>query len=113
MSGAVFVAYSRPAADEREREFNRWYDDVHIPQILRRVPGIAAAERYRLSPAQLPDPGGKSPRTYLTIYRLDGDSDAGEVLQRLETALRNGTLELSDALDVSCYPPVLYVWEPT
>lgn len=34
-----------------EREFNEWYDNVHIGDLLR-IPGIVAARRSRLSDAQ-------------------------------------------------------------
>ncbi|MFV9428990.1 hypothetical protein ACNJ7K_10645 [Rhodococcus aetherivorans] len=32
-------------------EFERWYDEVHIPEILERYPEVASVVRYRLSPS--------------------------------------------------------------
>ena len=31
-------------------DFHRWYDQVHIPEILERYPEISSVVRYRLNP---------------------------------------------------------------
>jgi hypothetical protein len=49
-------------APEVEAEFNRWYDEEHLPQ-LALVPGVAGARRYRRSFGDLPH--------YLAIYELN------------------------------------------
>jgi heme-degrading monooxygenase HmoA len=49
---------------ELEPEFNRWYDEEHIPELLR-IPGMLSARRLRT-------PG--EPRTYLALYEM---TDAG------------------------------------
>jgi hypothetical protein len=36
-----------------EDEYNRWYDDIHIPDLLR-IPGIVGASRSRLADVQMP-----------------------------------------------------------
>src|SRR5579862_3561067 len=51
----------------REAEFNRWYDDVHVKDLVA-VPGIGAARRYRVVAAKDLPP---SPYDYLTVYRTD------------------------------------------
>lgn len=43
-------------------EFRRWYDEVHLPRILR-VPGFAWASRY--------ETGGPDPH-FITTYAIDG-----------------------------------------
>jgi hypothetical protein len=48
-----------------EAEFNRIYDDEHVPTILA-VPGVKCCRRYRLSRSTLPD----MPR-YLALYEVD------------------------------------------
>lgn len=113
MSQATFFAYSNPVTPDREAEFNRWYDEVHLPQILQRVPGIVAARRYRISDTQL-ESGATPPRVYLTVYEAEAHSPdtIPDILNRLTRALGDGTLDLSDALDLSKLPPVLHVYEP-
>jgi hypothetical protein len=53
----VTLAEGAPAAD-----FDRWYDDVHVPALLG-VPGFRSATRYRRLDA---------PRRYLAEYEIDG-----------------------------------------
>jgi hypothetical protein len=48
-----------------DAEFNRIYDEDHIPKILK-VPGIRGCRRYRLDNSTIPD----MPR-YLAIYECD------------------------------------------
>jgi hypothetical protein len=61
---ALFVVAMNVAA-AAEEEFNDWYNLEHIP-LLSRVPGVAAARRFRA--------GSGSPR-YVAIYHLS-DPDA-------------------------------------
>ena len=112
MSRATFFAYSNPISSAREVEFNQWYDEVHLPQILERVPGVVAARRFRLSDTQL-EPVTLPSRSYLTVYEADpGPAETiVDVLSRLMRCLGDGTLDLSDALDLSDFPPILHVYE--
>jgi hypothetical protein len=45
MATALFVVKATITAD-RESEFNRWYDDEHVPDVLR-FNGAVSARRYR------------------------------------------------------------------
>ena len=45
MATALFVVKATIDPD-REEEFNRWYDDEHVPDLLR-YPGAVSARRYR------------------------------------------------------------------
>ena len=51
-------------APEREDEFNRWYDEEHIPE-KRSSPGFWSARRYKHS---------SEPHRYLAVYEVD-DAD--------------------------------------
>src|SRR5688500_3495020 len=46
-----------------EDEFNRWYHDQHIPDVLERFPQITRVRRYRATDAQEP--------RYLVVYEYD------------------------------------------
>ena len=48
-----------------EAEFNRIYDEDHVPTILK-VPGVRSCTRYRLEHSTVP-----GMQQYLTIYELD------------------------------------------
>lgn len=87
-TGAMLV-FASPADATRDAEFNEWYDSVHIPEILAKVPGVVAARRYRLNPSS-----PSAPAPYVTIYDLD--RPAAEVLANFGAA--RGELTLSDSL---------------
>lgn len=59
---ALFVACG-DVPTEHEAEFNRWYDEEHIP-LLSAVPGVLSARRFF-------DPNG-TPR-YAALYELEND----------------------------------------
>jgi hypothetical protein len=40
----VVLSNARPGTDA---EFNRWYDEVHVPDILSKIGGFVSAHRYR------------------------------------------------------------------
>ncbi|HEY7294404.1 MAG TPA: hypothetical protein VH916_05145 [Dehalococcoidia bacterium] len=62
----VKTACSDPA---REDEFNRWYDDVHVPDVTS-VPGVIRAQRYKLDG----QPSKTEPEAqYLAVYEFDTD----------------------------------------
>jgi hypothetical protein len=69
MSRSVLLVFTN-ATDGDDAEFNRWYGDVHLAEVLE-VPGIVAAERFALADAQL-TPGDHEHR-YLAIYEIEGD----------------------------------------
>ena len=75
MSNAIWMVATRCTDPAREEEFNRWYDEVHVPDILT-IPHVVAAQRFRLardtSRSSSPWAAEDGPR-YLAIYELDTD----------------------------------------
>jgi antibiotic biosynthesis monooxygenase (ABM) superfamily enzyme len=61
-----------------EREWNHWYNDIHLPEIVE-CPGFQSAQRY------VAEEHG-SVRSYVSIYELD---DAG-ALESAEFKMRRG-----------------------
>jgi hypothetical protein len=47
MTGYIQTVVTAPVVG-REDEFNRWYDDTHLPEMLQ-VPGFVAGRRYTLA----------------------------------------------------------------
>lgn len=66
---SVLVTYSE-VAPEHDAAYNRWYDDVHIPDCLKATHWLSA-RRYRLAPPH-DSPANQSPVCrYLTVWELD------------------------------------------
>jgi hypothetical protein len=111
----VVLALTNPALG-REDEFNAWYDEHRVHEILDNVAGCVAAQRYQLTDAQREEqwlaavPGrmeGSSERRpdqwlpwkYLALYELEGD--VGEVRDAYAQMVADGALtppgDLADA----------------
>jgi hypothetical protein len=67
MAKHVLVVLSN-AVDGADEKFNDWYTNTHIGDVLK-VPGFVAAQRFKLSEAQLG--GGETPYRYLALYEVD------------------------------------------
>ena len=85
MAKGIMYVESRPSSPDREDEYNTWYDEIHIPQLLT-FDGIVAARRLR--PVD-----GNGP--YVALYELEGD-DLQAVLDNMMA--NAGRLHMSDAL---------------
>jgi hypothetical protein len=78
----------------KDDEFNDWYDEVHLREVLA-VPGFVGARRFRAVPSvrgALPD------QPYLAIYEIEAD-DLDAVQQALTAAAT--TMDISPTLDRS------------
>ena len=60
----VNIVETNCADASREEEFNNWYDNIHIPDILE-TPGFLSATRYMIKEPQ--EGRGK----YLTVYEIE------------------------------------------
>jgi hypothetical protein len=85
-----FLVFTNPVVG-REVEFDRWYDDRHIGDVLA-IPGFVAAQRHVANLAR-----GTPSHGYLLIYEIETD-DIGAVFAELR--IRSGTerMPISDAL---------------
>lgn len=91
------VVFSNAVAG-REDEFNKWYSAVHVPDTLRVAPEIQSAKRYSLNTIALQQ--GQSGWQYMTVYEVAAEK-LQAVLERMNVAMANGELEMSDAADVT------------
>ena len=92
MARYQLVVLSNPR-DDRHEEFNDWYDNVHLKDVLA-VPGIVAARRFELS-------GGDQWR-YLALYDMECD-DPQAVVQELLARAGTDRMTLSEAFDLDHY----------
>jgi hypothetical protein len=80
-----------PSSPDRVDEFNRWYDEVHLPQVLA-LDGFVSARRFA--------PTDDGP--YVIVYELEGDGQAA--VQGVIAAGASGKLEMSDVLQLDPRP---------
>ncbi|MDE2372144.1 MAG: hypothetical protein KGN16_24465 [Burkholderiales bacterium] len=92
---AMFVAID--AVPGREAEFNRWYDEQHLPDVLR-IPGFRSARRYRLIDARQPPCRSAQPMPkYLAWFEFDSTNLAGTIAE-LKRRVHSGITRMSDTL---------------
>ncbi len=87
------LAFTNPVAG-REEEFNRWYDEQHVPDLLA-VPGFVSAQRFALTDATGRDKPGWS---YLAFYELDTD-DPDALMAEVRSRIGTEKMPVSGALD--------------
>jgi hypothetical protein len=93
MSKQIFMVFTNPVPGQ-EKEFNDWYDDVHLDDVLK-VPGIVSAARYKLGPVQRQEPPYKF--QYVALYEIDTD-DVASVVAELKRRGGTDEMPLSPAL---------------
>ena len=92
MAKYKFLVFTN-ARDGRDDEFNEWYDEVHLGEVVA-VPGFTGAERYAIRP----QPGEDAPsHQYLAIYDMETD-DVKATLAGLLGRGAAGGFKMSDAL---------------
>ena len=97
------IVFTQPT-EGKEDEYNRWYDEVHLGDVLE-TEGFIAAQRFALADAQIGDAGEKAPNRYLAIYEIEADSLEG-ALEKLSAG--SATMQMSDALDTSAAKAFAY-----
>jgi hypothetical protein len=80
--------------DGREEEFNEWYNNTHLADIVA-VPGFRSAQRFMLKEPM----GFEHRQRYLAIYELKC-ADPQAVLEELYRRRDTPAMILSDALDL-------------
>src|ERR671931_615636 len=83
---------SRPTPG-REAQYNKWYDEIHLGEMLR-IPGIQAARRLRHARTL----GEREVYPYAAIYEIETD-DIDAVIQDIYREARSGRMLIDEALD--------------
>jgi hypothetical protein len=99
MPKAIMFVQSRPSAPEREDEYNDWYTNTHLPDVLD-IPGITAARRFKASEVAPPAEGAPP---YCAVYELDVD-DLASVMPALAERFSDGRMRMSDAMEMDPAP---------
>jgi hypothetical protein len=91
MAKGLILVESRPSSPDREQEYNTWYDEVHLPELVA-LDGFVSARRLR--PVD-----GDGP--YIALYEIEGDSLQAVLDNMIANA---GSLHMSDALQLDPAP---------
>jgi hypothetical protein len=104
----TYLVFSNPV-EGKEEEFNKWYDNVHLPEVLA-TPGMRSAQRYALRETEITHNSAlpKPTHRYLLVYELEGDPNT--VMAKVQEAALSGKMHMSDALDVGGV--VMSFWTP-
>ena len=98
MGRFVFVVQTNPVAG-RDREYNEWYDEIHLKEVCS-FPGFIGARRFRRI-----DANGE--HAYLAIYELETD-DPQRDLAALTAAAGTDRVRMTDALDLTSATTALF-----
>jgi hypothetical protein len=91
MAMGIIYVETRPSSPDREQEYNTWYDEVHIPELLA-FDGFVSARRLRPIDGDGP---------YVALYEIEGD----DLQAILDNMIANaGKLHMSDALQLDPRP---------
>ncbi|HET6950210.1 MAG TPA: hypothetical protein VFI47_07540 [Acidimicrobiales bacterium] len=94
----LYLVFSNPV-DGKEGEFNEWYDNVHVREVLA-TPGMVSAQRYTLRDTEMSRMAGfETPHKYLCVYEMDEDPDV--VMGRVQEAVMSGAMQMHEALDLT------------
>jgi hypothetical protein len=88
------IVMSNPV-EGREDEYNDWYSNTHLRDVLRVVPGMVAAQRFRRTAAQAGNTA--QPYEYLAIYECEAD-DVQIVIDGLKARAGTPDMPISSAM---------------
>lgn len=92
----IMVVLSSPVAG-KEAEYNRWYDQEHLPAVLR-VPGVRSAQRYQqIEPVKAPT---HALPAYMVRYEVDS-ADPAATRDEIMRRIKSGETKMSDAFDMT------------
>lgn len=92
MTRHVFIVQTE-CQPGQEKVFNDWYDEVHVPDVLK-VPGFVRAQRFQTVGGlrgEMPD------NRFLAIYEFEAD-DPASAMADLRKAMR--TMHIDASLDM-------------
>lgn len=95
MAKGIIYVETYPSSPDREQEYNTWYDEIHLPELVA-IDGIVSARRLR-------PVNGEGP--YVALYEIE-DDDLAAVLQGMSGA----KLTMSSALQLDP-PPIPRLFE--
>jgi hypothetical protein len=100
MAHYLFLVHSN-AADGREDDYNDWYTNEHLDDVVA-VDGVISAQRFKFTGNSVAD--RENPHGYLAIYELEIEGDPQPVLDELRSRRESGAMNVSDSItDIKGY----------
>jgi hypothetical protein len=96
MSKHLLLVLTNPT-EGREDEFNEWYTNDHLRDVLK-IPGIVAAQRFALSGVQRMTP--PLPWSYFAIYEIETDN-LEETVATLSNRSGTALMPISDSMQAA------------
>src|SRR5438128_180143 len=93
MAKHILMAMTNPVAG-REDEFNDWYSNRHIHDVMQ-APGIVAAQRFVLTDLQRYE--GPYPFKYMALYEIESEGVQG-IIDYIGQVAGTPAMRMSDAL---------------
>jgi hypothetical protein len=94
MPKATMVVWTNPAEGADEAEFNRWYDEVHVRDVLK-LDGFLSCTRYKVADAQFGP--ADTPGRYVAHYEVEVD-DLAQIPKVMGEAFMAGELPMREDL---------------
>jgi hypothetical protein len=103
MPKALMLAFTQPISEDADEEFNDWYSNKHVFDLLN-IEGFISATRYELPKGieTLPGiPDGVSQK-YMALYEIEAEDTDGlqKFADALKVALSDGTADIHPKLDM-------------
>ena len=95
MPKGIMIVESRPASPEEAEAYHRWYEDVHIPELLG-VDGFVSARRLTV------DEGD----SFVAVYEVD---DVEQARSALASAQGSGTMTRPAGMQLDPPPSVRWL----
>jgi hypothetical protein len=103
----VQIMFSSPATPAQEDEYNRWYRDKYLPELVS-SPGWVQCQRFVVSDFQMSTrPPAQWPYKYLAMCEIDTDDLPARILDFKRT---DPTLSKNDALGVVANYTYMTIW---
>jgi hypothetical protein len=93
MAKSVLLVESRPESPQLVDDYNKWHDDMHIPEMLT-IDGFRSARRWQAEDGE----------TFITLYEIDGEVDTAKA--NLRAAFQSGRMSKPVAVELQP-PPVM------
>ncbi len=93
MKSYTFVVLTQPV-EGREDDYNAWYNDIHLPDLVK-MPCVKSAQRYKLVTSDKL-PGFSHP--YMAMYQIETD-DIEAVDAAIRAAAGTPAMRVTDAMD--------------
>lgn len=98
-ANSVFVTYNQPKTPGDAAEYNRWYRDAHLPDVLS-CPGFIRAQRFRITDVAMIDQPWVTDLEYVNIYEHTATNvgDYNAAFDVVRQRIRSGDIVMTDTL---------------